>query len=61
MVNCPHIALSTAQIKLQLANEEAARDGLTAEAAHTPSTFLLMALEVEDLQYVIIGSPSLGM
>lgn len=50
MVNCPHIALSTAQIKLQLANEEAARDGLTAEAAHTPSTFLLMALEVEDLQ-----------
>lgn len=58
IINSPRTAnrtpaeLSTAQIKLQLADEEAAKDGLTAEAAHTPSTFILMALEIEDLQYV---------
>lgn len=43
-------AISSAKIKLQLANEEAAKDGLDVGAAHTPSSFLFMALEIEDLQ-----------
>ena len=40
-----------AEIKLQLANEEAAKSGLTT-AAHTQSSFLLMAMDIEDSQYV---------
>lgn len=44
------IAISLAKVKLQLANLEAAKDGLETSAAHTPSTFILLALEVEDLQ-----------
>ncbi|KAF7969254.1 hypothetical protein HWV62_27842 [Athelia sp. TMB] len=42
--------LSMPQIKLQLANEEAAKSGLETSAAQTPSTFIFMALEVEDMQ-----------
>ncbi|KAF7983602.1 hypothetical protein HWV62_20507 [Athelia sp. TMB] len=42
-------ATSMAEIKLQLANEEAAKSGLTT-AAHTQSSFLLMAMDIEDMQ-----------
>lgn len=46
----PRTADSMAQIKLQLANEEAAKAGLESCTALTPSSFILFALEVEDLQ-----------
>lgn len=42
-----------AKVKLQLANTEAAQSGLT-DAPHSQSTFILLALEIEDLQCVYI-------
>lgn len=39
-----------AQAKLRLANEEHEKDGYASNAPHTPSTFLMLALELETLQ-----------
>jgi hypothetical protein len=41
-----------AHVKLQLANEEAARSGFGTNAPHTPSTFMMLSLDLEKLQYV---------
>jgi len=41
-----------AHVKLQLANEEAARSGFSTNAPHTPSTFMMLGLDLEKLQYV---------
>ena len=40
---------SMAQVKLQLANEEAAKSGLST-APHTQSTFLLIGMDIEHIQ-----------
>ncbi|KAF7974572.1 hypothetical protein HWV62_11944 [Athelia sp. TMB] len=47
--------ISLAKVKLQLADAEAAKDGLETTAAHTPSTFILLALEIEDLQRKLLS------
>jgi hypothetical protein len=39
-----------AQVKLELANEEAAKTGFSTTAPHTPSTFIMLGLEIEELQ-----------
>lgn len=39
-----------AQVKLQLANEEASKSGFSSSAAHSPSTFVTLGLEIEELQ-----------
>lgn len=39
-----------ASVKLQLANEEAAKNGFSTTAPHTQSTFFMLALEIEDMQ-----------
>jgi hypothetical protein len=39
-----------AQVKLQLADEEAKRTGFNTTALHTPSTFVTLGLELEELQ-----------
>lgn len=39
-----------ANVKLQLANEEAAKIGLTTTAIHTVTTFVMLALDIEHLQ-----------
>lgn len=54
IAHCSRAAISMAKIKLQLANEEAAKAGLETCTALTPSSFILFLLEVEDLQYVLI-------
>ena len=41
-----------AQVKLQLANEEAAKTGFSTNAPHTASTFLMLGLDIEDSQCV---------
>jgi hypothetical protein len=41
-----------AHVKLQLANEEAARSGFNTNAPHTPSTFIMLGLDLEQIQYV---------
>ena len=43
-------AVSMAQVKLQLANEEAARIGFSSTAPHTPSAFIMLGLEIEEIQ-----------
>ncbi|KAF7975075.1 hypothetical protein HWV62_10461 [Athelia sp. TMB] len=47
--------ISLAKVKLQLANRKATKVGLETSAAHTPSTFILLALEVEDLQRKLLS------
>jgi hypothetical protein len=42
-----------AHVKLQLANEEAARSGFSTNTPHTPSTFIMLGLDLEQSQYVI--------
>ncbi|KAF7980030.1 hypothetical protein HWV62_40156 [Athelia sp. TMB] len=44
---------SMAQVKLQLANEEAAKSGLST-APHTQSTFLLIGMDIEHIQSKLI-------
>lgn len=39
-----------AKVKLQLANEEAAKSGFCTTAPHTVGTFVTLALEIESLQ-----------
>jgi len=39
-----------AQIKLELANEEASKNGFSTTVSHTPSTFVMTGLEIEELQ-----------
>lgn len=39
-----------ASVKLALANEEAAKIGLTTTAIHTVTTFVTLALDIENLQ-----------
>ena len=46
------LAVTVAQVKLQLANEEAARSGFSTNAPHTPSTFIMLGLNLEQFQYV---------
>lgn len=41
-----------AQVKLQLTNEEAAKSGFATNALHTASTFVMLGLDIEELQYV---------
>jgi hypothetical protein len=47
-----YLAVTVAQVKLQLANEEAARSGFSTNAPHTPSTFIMLGLDLEQFQYV---------
>lgn len=47
-------AVTMAHVKLQLANEEAAQTGFSTTAPHTTSTFIMMGLEIEQLQYVTV-------
>jgi hypothetical protein len=42
--------VTMAQVKLQLANEEASKTGFDTTAPHTPSTFIILGLELEGLQ-----------
>lgn len=39
-----------ADIKLQLANEEAAQSGFSTTAPHTASTFIMLGIDIEDAQ-----------
>lgn len=39
-----------AQVRLQLADEEASKSGFSTTAPHTPSTFVMLGLEIEELQ-----------
>lgn len=39
-----------AGVKLQLANKEAARSGFSTSAPHTPSTFMMLGLDIKELQ-----------
>jgi hypothetical protein len=41
-----------AQVKLQLANEEAARIGFGSTVPHTPSAFIMLGLEIQEIQLV---------
>lgn len=42
--------MSLAKVKLQLANEEHDRMGLSVSQPHTPTTFIMLGLELEELQ-----------
>jgi hypothetical protein len=42
--------ITMAQVKLQLANEEASKTGFNTTAPHTSSTFVVLGLELEGLQ-----------
>lgn len=43
-----------AHVKLQLANEEAAKIGCRSTAPHIPSTFIILGLDIEESQYVYL-------
>ncbi|KAF7971009.1 hypothetical protein HWV62_22275 [Athelia sp. TMB] len=51
---CPYDSkepeLTVNKVKLQLANEEHARMGLSENQPHTPTSFIMLGLELEDLQ-----------
>lgn len=42
--------LTVNKVKLQLANEEHARMGLSTHQPHSPMTFIMLGLELEELQ-----------
>ncbi|KAF7968492.1 hypothetical protein HWV62_30451 [Athelia sp. TMB] len=48
--DCKEPELTVNKVKLQLANEEHARMGLSASQPHTPTTFIMLGLELEELQ-----------
>lgn len=45
-----HVAITMARVRLELSNEEAARVGFSNTAAHTQSSFIMLALDIEDAQ-----------
>jgi len=42
-----------AHVKLELATKEAMKSGFATTAPHTPSTFVMLGLDIEGLQYVL--------
>lgn len=44
------LGITMAQVKLQLANEEASKNGFNLTEPHTQSTFIILGLEIEGLQ-----------
>ncbi|KZP18026.1 hypothetical protein FIBSPDRAFT_956592 [Athelia psychrophila] len=55
---CPYESkekeLTVNKVKLQLANEEHARMGLSVNQPHTPTTFIMLGLELEELQRCLL-------
>jgi hypothetical protein len=41
------------QVRLQLANEEAAKTGFSTSTPHSATAFLMLGLDIEDLQCVL--------
>ncbi|KAF7969801.1 hypothetical protein HWV62_25983 [Athelia sp. TMB] len=46
--------LTVSKVKLQLANEEHARMGLSVSQPHTPTTFVMLGLELEEMQRCLL-------